>query len=97
MTDPTRHHAGGEPTSASRRITYDKPKRRLLVPSIGPMELIVVLIIALMVLGPKRLPQAGRSLGRGINEFKEALADGGHERDHGTVEVPDAPPPDRAA
>jgi sec-independent protein translocase protein TatA len=43
------------------------------MPSIGPMELILVLAIALIVLGPKRLPDAGRSLGRGIREFKGAL------------------------
>ncbi len=43
------------------------------MPNIGPMELIVVLAIALMVLGPKRLPQAGKSLGRGIREFKGAI------------------------
>jgi len=43
------------------------------MPSIGPMELIVVLAIALIVLGPKRLPDAGRSLGRGLREFKGAI------------------------
>jgi sec-independent protein translocase protein TatA len=43
------------------------------MPSIGPMELILVLAIALVVLGPKRLPDAGRSLGRGIREFRGAL------------------------
>jgi sec-independent protein translocase protein TatA len=43
------------------------------MPNIGPMELIVVLIIALVVLGPKRLPDAGKSLGRGIREFRSAL------------------------
>jgi sec-independent protein translocase protein TatA len=37
------------------------------------MEIIVVLIVALVVLGPKRLPDAGRSLGRGIREFKGSL------------------------
>jgi sec-independent protein translocase protein TatA len=40
---------------------------------IGPMELVIVLVIALIVLGPKRLPQAGRSLGSGMREFKGAL------------------------
>jgi sec-independent protein translocase protein TatA len=40
------------------------------------MELIVVLAIALIVLGPKRLPEAGKSLGRGIREFKGALTPG---------------------
>ncbi len=43
------------------------------MPSIGPMELIVVLVIALVVLGPKRLPDAGRSLGRGMREFRHSL------------------------
>jgi sec-independent protein translocase protein TatA len=51
------------------------------MPSIGPMELIVVLAIALIVLGPKRLPDAGKSLGRGIREFKGALTPGDPERD----------------
>jgi sec-independent protein translocase protein TatA len=43
------------------------------MPSIGPMELIVVLVIALVVLGPKRLPSAGRALGEGIRGFKETV------------------------
>ena len=43
------------------------------MPNIGPMELIVVLIVALLILGPKRLPSAGRSLGQGIREFKGSL------------------------
>jgi sec-independent protein translocase protein TatA len=43
------------------------------MPSIGPAELIVVLVIALLVLGPKRLPAAGRSLGQGMREFKDSL------------------------
>ena len=44
------------------------------VPDIGPMELVVVLIIALVVIGPKKLPGVGRSLGKGINEFKEGIS-----------------------
>jgi sec-independent protein translocase protein TatA len=51
------------------------------MPNIGPMELIVVLAIALIVLGPKRLPGAGKSLGRGIREFKGAITGHGDERD----------------
>jgi sec-independent protein translocase protein TatA len=47
--------------------------------NIGPMELIIVLVIALIVLGPKRLPEAGRSVGRGLREFKDSLS--GNNRD----------------
>jgi sec-independent protein translocase protein TatA len=43
------------------------------MPTVGPAELVVVLVIALLVLGPKRLPGAGRSLGRGIREFKDGI------------------------
>jgi sec-independent protein translocase protein TatA len=42
--------------------------------NVGPMELIIVLVIALIVLGPKRLPEAGRSIGRGIREFKDSIS-----------------------
>jgi len=38
------------------------------------MELIIVLVIALVVLGPKRLPEAGKSLGKGMREFKNSLS-----------------------
>ena len=41
---------------------------------IGPMELVIVLVIALIVLGPKRLPEVGRSVGRGMREFKESIS-----------------------
>jgi sec-independent protein translocase protein TatA len=60
------------------------------MPNIGPMELIVVLAIALMVLGPKRLPDAGKSLGRGIREFKGAITGHGDERDE-SVRAHDEP------
>ena len=42
--------------------------------NVGPMELVIVLIIALIVLGPKRLPEAGRSIGRGMREFKDSIS-----------------------
>lgn len=47
------------------------------MPSIGPMELIIVLAIALIVLGPKKLPDAGKSIGKGMREFKDAISGGG--------------------
>lgn len=60
------------------------------MPSIGPMELIVVLAIALMVLGPKRLPEAGKSLGRGLREFKDSMT-GGDTDEPKRVDAGDAP------
>lgn len=41
------------------------------------MEIVIVLVIALLVLGPKKLPEAGRSIGRGIREFKDSLTGDG--------------------
>ena len=43
------------------------------MPNVGPTELIIVLVIALLILGPKRLPSAGRSLGQGMREFKDSV------------------------
>jgi sec-independent protein translocase protein TatA len=48
------------------------------MPNIGPLELVVVLIIALVILGPKKLPDVGRSMGRGMREFKSAIT-GDHD------------------
>lgn len=44
------------------------------MPNIGPMEIAIVLIIALVVFGPKRLPELGKSLGKGIQEFKGTIS-----------------------
>ena len=56
----------------------------------GPTELIIVLVIALLVLGPKRLPDAGRSMGRGIRNFKAAIG-GEHDEEPDEVEQPKTP------
>lgn len=48
------------------------------MPNVGPMEIILVLIVALIVFGPKKLPELGKSLGKGINEFKGSIS-GDHE------------------
>ena len=58
------------------------------MPSIGPLELVIVLVIALLILGPKRLPDAGRSLGRGMREFKDSLTG----RAEQPAELPDSEP-----
>ena len=68
--------------------------------NVGPLELILVLIIALIVLGPARLPEVARSVGRGMREFRSALASAGgadedDDEDDDDDEIPDidAEPP----
>ena len=48
---------------------------------VGVTELLVVLVIALLVLGPQRLPVVARNLGRGIREFKQAISFDSHDDD----------------
>lgn len=63
------------------------------MPNIGPLELAIVLIIALVVFGPKRLPELGRSLGRGIREFRGSVSGEGDEpEEEPRAEIP--PPGD---
>ncbi len=58
-----------------------------MIGNIGPMELVLVLAIALIVLGPKKLPEAGRAVGKGMREFKDSLT-GGDRDEHASI--PDA-------
>ena len=51
------------------------------MPGIGFPELIVILVIALIVLGPKKLPEAGRAMGKGMREFKDSLSGNDTEDD----------------
>ena len=65
-----------------------------MLPEIGITGLIVILIVALLVFGPKRLPEIGRSLGKGMREFKDSIT-GSHDDEK--AELParsvDEPPP----
>ena len=47
-----------------------------MLPNVGPLELAVVVIVALVVLGPKKLPEVGRSVGKGIREFRGSISGG---------------------
>jgi sec-independent protein translocase protein TatA len=51
--------------------------------SIGPTELIIVLVIVLLIFGPKRLPGLGKQLGSGMREFKDSISgkDSGSDED----------------
>lgn len=67
--------------------------------NVGPLEIVVVLIIALIVFGPKRLPELGRSLGKGIREFRSSIGGEG-ERDEQQPQQPaqrEIEPGERAA
>lgn len=56
----------------------------------GPLEIIIILVIVLIVFGPKRLPDLGRSLGRGMREFKDSVT--GKDKD----ELPEAIPVEKS-
>jgi sec-independent protein translocase protein TatA len=43
------------------------------MPTPGPLEIVILLVIVLLIFGPKRLPDLGRSLGRGMREFKDSV------------------------
>ena len=55
------------------------------MPNIGPVELIVILAIALIVIGPGKLPEVGASLGKSIREFRKAASD---VKDSATLDAP---------
>jgi sec-independent protein translocase protein TatA len=50
-----------------------------MLPEVGITGLIVILIVALLVFGPKRLPEIGRSLGKGMREFKDSISGGSND------------------
>jgi len=56
------------------------------MPNIGTGEIILLLLLALLLFGAKRLPEIGRSMGRGMREFKESVS--GKEHDDDPAELP---------
>ncbi len=68
------------------------------MPNVGPLELAIVLIIALVVFGPKRLPELGRSLGRGIREFRGSVSGDSHDEPEPPEAIePPKPPAEKGA
>jgi sec-independent protein translocase protein TatA len=71
------------------------------MPNVGPLEIVGLLLLALLLFGAKRLPEIGRSLGRGMREFKDSIA--GNDDDDKpeltetttSTETPVPPPPPR--
>ena len=69
-----------------------------LVPgNIGPLEIAIVLVIVLIIFGPKRLPELGRSMGRGIREFRGSISgDKDKDDDPAELEASKTTPPSAA-
>jgi sec-independent protein translocase protein TatA len=69
---------------------------------IGIWELLILLLVLLLVFGPKRLPEMGRQLGKGMREFKESVSGSGNDDNdddqmvHTVDEVAELPPADPA-
>jgi sec-independent protein translocase protein TatA len=51
------------------------------MPNVGPLEIAVVLVIVLIIFGPKRLPELGQAMGRGIRQFKGSLSGDDDDKD----------------
>ena len=64
------------------------------MPNIGPLEIVIVLVIVLVIFGPKRLPDLGRSLGSGMREFKDSVTGKDDDKE---IESADAKPEPVAA
>lgn len=72
----------------------------LLMPNVGPLEIAGLLLLALLLFGAKRLPEIGKSLGKGMREFKDSISGKDDDDDHQpeltqsstSTETP-APPP----
>jgi len=65
------------------------------MPNVGPLEVIVVAIIALVVFGPKRLPELGNSMGNGIREFRASISGKDDEGEKPEIEPGDQGPGER--
>ena len=64
------------------------------MPNIGPGEIVLLLLLALLLFGAKRLPEIGRSLGKGMREFKDSIT-GKDEKEKDAALPPAAPPPEQ--
>jgi sec-independent protein translocase protein TatA len=65
------------------------------MPTPGPLELVIVLVVVLVIFGPKRLPDLGRSLGKGMREFKDSVT--GKDKDELPPSSVEKPEPTAAA
>jgi sec-independent protein translocase protein TatA len=68
------------------------PYHSRVMPNIGPLEIAIVLVIVLIIFGPKRLPELGKSMGEGIRGFRGAMA-GEKDEDDATTKKSELQPP----
>ena len=76
--------ASGQAVRSGHRARYALRS----MPSIGPLELVILLVIVLLIFGPKRLPGLGRQLGSGMREFKDSIT--GKDKDDEDEDAPRA-------
>ena len=78
-SDPLDHGPGRHSAAGAHR---DERAR-----AVGPLELVIVLVIALLILGPKQLPEVDKSIGNGMREFKDAISGSSKNDDDDEDEV----------
>jgi sec-independent protein translocase protein TatA len=83
------------PTEGTERIVQSRAVTGTLAAmpfGIGIWELLILLLVLLLVFGPKRLPEMGRQLGKGMREFKDSVSGKDPPEDDYTAELPPAQP-----
>ena len=83
---PAAHADGGRGNRYPTRVPF----------GIGIWELLILLLVLLLVFGPKRLPEMGRQLGKGMREFKDSVSGSGRE-DRQLDDYAELPPADSSA
>ena len=63
------------------------------MPTPGPLEIVILLVIVLLIFGPKRLPDLGRSLGKGMREFKDSVTGKDDDDEPRRIAQTEATPP----
>ena len=67
----------------------------MLTNILQPTHVVIVLVVALLILGPKRLPEAGRALGQGLKEFKSSISPTHDDDPEDEISAADRPGPER--